>query len=240
MENLYLFIFLALLAEIVGTLGGFGSSMLFVPIASYFLDFYSVLGITALFHVSGNLVKIGFFREGIDKRLVLSIGIPAVIFVILGAIISRYIEPSVLEIALACFLITSSLFLLYYRNLNVKPTLINSVTGGTLSGVIAGMLGTGGAIRGAILSAYKLKKEVFIATSAVIDLGIDISRSVVYAGNGYVHQHDLYLVPILFIVSIAGTYIGKKILVFISEQQFRSMVLLLILFTGLITLIKVY
>jgi uncharacterized membrane protein YfcA len=62
LENLYLFILLALLAEIAGTVGGFGSSLFFVPIASYFLDFHSVLGITALFHVSSNLSKIAFFR----------------------------------------------------------------------------------------------------------------------------------------------------------------------------------
>jgi uncharacterized membrane protein YfcA len=85
LENLPLFILLALLAEILGTVGGFGSSLFFVPIASYFLDFHSVLGITALFHVSSNLTKIAFFRKGFDKKLVISIGIPAVVFVIAGA-----------------------------------------------------------------------------------------------------------------------------------------------------------
>jgi hypothetical protein len=42
---------LALLAEILETVGGFASSLFFIPIASYFLDIHSVLGITALFHV---------------------------------------------------------------------------------------------------------------------------------------------------------------------------------------------
>lgn len=51
-EKYALFFILALLAEILGTLSGFGSSILFVPIASLFLDFKIVLGITAVFTFS--------------------------------------------------------------------------------------------------------------------------------------------------------------------------------------------
>ena len=239
MENLHYFILLALLAEILGTVGGFGSSLFFVPIASYFLDFYSVLGITALFHVSSNIVKIILFRKGYDKKLIISIGVPAVLSVIVGAFLSKYIDPKILEIALAVFLILMSLTLLIFKKLVLQPTLRNSISGGVFSGLIAGLLGTGGAIRGMTLAAFNLKTEVFIVTSAIIDLGIDSSRGVIYYLNGYVHTHDLYLIPILFLVSIAGTFIGKKILTRISEKQFKSIVLILIFITGAITLTKI-
>ncbi len=239
MENLLLFILLALLAEILGTVGGFGSSLFFVPIASYFLDFHSVLGITALFHVSSNLTKIFLFRKGFDLKLVLSIGIPAIVFVIVGAFISKFIETKYLEIFLAIFLILVSLSLLIFNTLALKPTLKNSIGGGILSGVIAGLLGTGGAIRGIVLAAFSLKTDVFIATSAIIDMGIDVSRSVVYFFNGFIHKDDLYLIPILLVVSIIGTLIGKKILTRVSETQFKSLVLFLILITGIVSLVKV-
>ncbi len=102
------FILLALLAEILGTIGGFGSSLFFVPIASFFLDFHTVLGITAIFHVSSNLTKIAFFRKGFDKKLVIWVGIPAIIFVIIGAYLSKFITSSILEMLLAVFLIATS------------------------------------------------------------------------------------------------------------------------------------
>jgi uncharacterized protein len=239
LENLPLFILLALLAEILGTVGGFGSSLFFVPIASYFLDFHSVLGITALFHVSSNLSKIAFFRKGFEKKLLISIGIPAVSFVIVGAFLSKFIDTKILEFSLAIFLIVVSLILLIFKNFELKPTLSNSIGGGIFSGLIAGLLGTGGAIRGIVLTAYNLKIEVFIATSAIIDLGIDSSRSVVYFLNGYVHKDDLYLIPILLIISVVGTFAGKKILTKVSEKQFKSIVLILILFTGIVTLSKI-
>jgi uncharacterized protein len=239
MEYLPLFILLSFLAEVLGTIGGFGSSLFFIPVASYFLDFHSVLGITALFHVSSNITKIYFFQKGFDKKLILTIGIPAIIGVIGGAYLTKFIETGLLEIVLACFLIVLSLTFLIFKSLAVKPTLSNSVGGGFFSGAIAGLLGTGGAIRGITLAAFNLKTEVFITTSAIIDLGIDSSRTVVYYFNGFIHRDDLYLIPILLVVSVVGTFTGKKILDRMSGTQFKSSVLLLVLITGIITLTKV-
>ena len=236
MDNIILFIFLALLAEILGTIGGFGSSVFFVPIASLFLDFQSVLGITALFHVSSNITKIVYFKHGFDKDLILKVGIPALVFVVIGAYFSKYIDVKKLEIGLAIFLIVTSLAFLLIKNLSLKPTTVNSLLGGTFSGLMAGLIGTGGSIRGITLSAFNLKTEVFIATSAIIDLGVDASRAVVYYMNGFVHYHDFYLLPFLIIASIVGTYIGKRILAKVSQQTFKNMVLVLLLITGIFSI----
>ena len=35
---------MALIAEIIGTIGGFGSSVFFVPIGNFYFDFHSVFG----------------------------------------------------------------------------------------------------------------------------------------------------------------------------------------------------
>lgn len=240
MDNLLYFILLALLAEILGTIGGFGSSLFFIPIASFFLDFHSVLGITGLFHITSNISKIAFFHKGFDKKLILQLGVPAVIFVIIGAILSDFVAAFWLEIVLAIFLISLSLALLILKNLKLKPTAFNSAFGGALSGFLAGIIGTGGAIRGLTLSAFNLPIATFIATSAIIDLFVDTSRTVIYGMNGFIHQDDLYLIPILFIISLVGTYIGKLILQKISEEQFKKIVLFLILSTGILTLIKLF
>jgi uncharacterized membrane protein YfcA len=237
-SSLVIFISLALLAEVLGTVGGFGSSLFFVPVAAYFLDFHSVLGITAVFHVFSNLTKISLFRHGFDKKLIVTVGIPAVVCVTIGAFFSRFVNSQVLQVLLAVFLVGISAILMTLKNKSLKPTLFNSVTGGAISGLVAGLLGSGGAVRGLTLSAFRIRKEVFIATSAVIDLGVDLSRSVVYFSNGYIHGHDLYLILILLIVSIAGTLAGKKILTYFNEAQFQSFVLVLILLIGVGSLTK--
>ncbi len=238
-ETIILFLLLALVAEVLGTVGGFGSSLFFVPLAGYFLDFHSVLGITGVFHVASNLSKIILFKKGVDKKLLLTMGIPALVFVGLGALLSKYINVSVAELIMACFLIILSSILLI-KEITIKPTLTNAISGGILSGFLAGLIGTGGAIRGLTLTAFNLEQQAFIATSAIIDLGVDGTRSIIYAFNGYVHLHDLYLILLLFIVSFIGTWIGKILLNHVSEKIFKRIVLTLILITGIIGLIKFF
>lgn len=236
LRYLPLFIILSLAAEILGTLGGFGSSVFFVPMASYFMDFQSVLGITALFHLSSNISKIAFFRKGFDKKLAIMLGIPAVLFVSLGAYASKYVDPLILTYILGAFLIFISIIFLIFKNFHFKPNRRNAMVGGTISGLSAGLLGTGGAIRGVTMAAFNLKKETFIATSAVIDLGIDFIRSIIYVSNGYVQKQSLYLIPILILVGIVGTWMGKKILFTISQNQFKQITLVLILIIGIMTI----
>ena len=52
------FTVIALICEIIGTVGGFGSSVFFVPVAQFFFSLKIVLGLTAILHVFSNLSKI--------------------------------------------------------------------------------------------------------------------------------------------------------------------------------------
>ncbi len=234
----YIFLFLSLIAEVIGTIGGFGSSVFFVPVANFYFDFYSVLGLTALFHLSSNLSKIFLFRKGLDKKLLINIGIPSVVFVIVGGFLSKYLNSAYLEIFLGVFLVAFSLYFLIKSEVIVLPNKKNAIVGGSLSGFSAGLLGTGGAIRGLTMAVFNLEKSVFIATSAFIDFMIDFSRTFVYYQNGYIQGDILQYVPFLFVIGLVGSYIGKKILVYIPQNKFRNLSLILILLIGLVTIVQ--
>jgi hypothetical protein len=223
----------------VGTIGGFGSSVFFVPIANFYFDFHSVLGLTAIFHLSSNISKIVLFKKGLDKRLLLWIGGPSVVFVILGGFLTRYIQSGWLEIFLGIFLVTLSLLFLIKKTLVIKAGNKEALIGGSLSGFTAGLLGTGGAVRGLTMAAFNLEKSAFIATSAFIDFAVDLSRTIVYVQQGFVHTHDLKYVPFLFAIGLFGTYLGKRILHHIPQDRFKQISLLLILIIGLVTMVKV-
>ncbi len=234
-----IFLFLALIAEVVGTIGGFGSSVFFVPIANFYFDFESVLGLTAIYHLSSNLSKIFFFKKGLDKKLLLTIGIPSVIFVIVGGLLTTVFNGAYLELSLGIFLVLLSLVFLIKRKLVINPNNRNAIIGGSLSGFSAGLLGTGGAIRGLTMAAFNMEKSAFIATSAFIDFMIDFSRTFVYYRNGYIHKHDLIYVPFLVLIGIVGTLIGKKVLAYIPQDKFKRISLILVLIIGCVTLAKV-
>ena len=112
------------------------------------------------------------------------------------------------------------------------------IAGGALSGFLAGLLGTGGAIRGLTLIAFELEKSSFVATSALIDLGVDTSRAGVYIWNGYFASEHLKLIPILIGVAFVGSYIGKLILAKTSDRFFRYTVLVVIVGTSVWQFVK--
>lgn len=232
------FLLFVLLAEILGTIGGFGSSVFFVPLGSFYFEFHAVLGLTALFHLASNISKIMLFRHGVNKFLLYYLGIPSVITVIIAGYLSVYVNGKILELILGIFLVAMSLILLLNPNLKISTGKKESLAGGMLSGFSAGLLGTGGAIRGLTMAAFDLEKSVFIATSALIDFMVDLSRTVIYYKNGFIQTQDFKYVPLLLIAAFAGTYIGKLCLKHISQERFKKISLFLILIIGFIMMLK--
>jgi uncharacterized membrane protein YfcA len=77
-----------------------------------------------------------------------------------------------------------------------------------------------------------------VATSAVIDLGVDASRAGIYIWNGYFQSEHIKLVPMLIVIAFVGSYIGKLILAKTSNEFFRYTVLLVIVATSIWQIFK--
>ena len=236
--SIYIFCLLAFLSEIIGTIGGFGSSIFLIPLAGFFFDFHTVLAITGIIHVFSNASKLIIFHKGIDKRLLFLIGVPSVIFVIIGSYLSVFLYLKYAEMTLGIFLILFSTLFFFKPELKLKQSKFNAISGGGIAGFLAGLIGTGGAVRGLSLAAFNLEKNVFIATSAAIDLGVDLSRTVIYLYYGYFAKEYYIITPILLALAISGSYVGKLALKQISQEHFKKVVLFLIFSIGIIMLWK--
>jgi uncharacterized membrane protein YfcA len=238
MDNLLLFFILALIAEIIGTVSGFGSSILFIPMAAMFFDFKIVLGITAVFHVFSNVFKIILFRKRVDRYVLLYLGIPAVISVVIGAMLTAYIPVKIIEMAMSVVVLAIAVYMIFNQRMSFRKSNTNLIVGGTVSGFLAGLVGTGGAIRGLTLAAFELEKNAFVATSAIIDLGVDTSRAGIYIWNGYFQSEHIKLIPMLIVIALVGSYIGKLILAKTSNEFFRYTVLFVVVATSVWQIFK--
>ncbi len=230
-----LFFVLLLVAEVLGTVGGFGSSMLVMPLAGWFMPFDQALGLTALFHVFSNGAKMLLFRVGVSWRLLLWLGLPAVLAVVLGARLTVFMDERVLSIVLGALLVVMGVGLLWKSEWRLGATNGNALAGGVLSGFIAGIAGTGGAVRGITLAAFDLEKMAFVGTSAWIDMGVDLSRSAVYASQGFMTALVLTYLPIMVVASFSGSWLGRWLLQRTPQERFRKIVLGLVVLMGLIT-----
>lgn len=227
------FIIIGFFSEIVGTMAGFGSSTIYLPLASYFFDFKTALVLVAIFHLFGNLSRIAFFRYGLEKNILLLFGIPSFVLSLIGATLVGYLSQILLQFILGLFLIVISVTFIVYPKITVPANPKTLVIGGGISGFITGLVGTGGALRASFLTGMKLEKEKYIATAAVIALGTDATRIPSYISAGFLSEQHYYLIPFLFAAAIAGSYIGKKTVTKISQEKFKKVVLIAVILVSI-------
>ena len=234
------FFTIALLSEIVGTIAGFGSSVFFVPLAGLLLDFHEVLALTSILHVFSNTAKLVLFGRQVRLRLLLLLGIPSVLLVIIGAYLSAELKFKPIELLLALFLISFGLVFLVRPRAKLSQNTFNAIFAGGLAGFLAGLIGTGGAIRGLALAAFNLEKGNFVATSAAIDSGVDFSRMIVYLRNGFLNADFYWYIPALLVIAFVGSYLGKLALKRIDQETFRKIALSAVVMIGCVTLIRFF
>jgi uncharacterized protein len=230
-----LFFISALISEIIGTMAGFGSSTIFLPLALLIVvDFKTAIILVAIFHLFGNLSRLIFFRQGFDKRIILQFGVPSILFSLLGALMIGILPQPVLKLVLGIFLITTSVSFLIKPELKIPANTSTFIAGGSVTGFITSLVGTGGALRATLLQGFNIEKIKYIATAATIALATDATRIPVYISQGFLTEQQYFLyIPILFGIAIAGSFIGRKIVKRINQALFRKIVLVSIILVSI-------
>ena len=233
-----IFLITSFLAASGATLAGFGSSALLIPVAFSFFDLRTAIFLVACFHLFNNLFKIRLFWDKIDFKTFFYFGIPSICLAFGGAALIAILPLDLISKILAVFLIVYAVYSLFKPKLAIKKKQWTAVLGGSLSGFFAGLIGLGGAIRSSFLVAFDLPKEVYVATSAMIAVVIDLTRIPTYIFTGSVQaRSELFLIPFLIVSAYFGVRLGKTLLNRIDQQTFRRIVSIALLLVGLKLLI---
>lgn len=228
-----LFFVIGFFSEVAGTMAGFGSSTIYLPLASYFMDFKTALALVAIFHFFGNVGRIALFRRGLDRKVLLAFGLPSFLFSMLGATLVGGLSQTLLKLLLGVFLIALSAAFIARPGLSFPANTRSLAAGGAASGFIVGLIGTGGALRAAFLTGLKMDKEKYIATAAVIALGTDATRIPSYLAGGFLGEQHYYFVPVLFGIALAGSFVGRKIVGRIDQVRFKKIVLIAVMLASI-------
>ena len=171
---------LILFASTTGTITGFGTSTLMLPVILIFHPLGDAIIFVTIIHWFNAVWRLLYFRSGFDLKLALTFGLSGIITAIIGAKIVFLVDENILTKLIAVFLLAYSVFLLKNPLFQINFNKRTGIIGGALSGFIAGIFGMGGAIRSAFLTAFNLPKEVYLANSALLLAIIDTSRLLTY------------------------------------------------------------
>lgn len=237
MEIVYITL-LTVLAGGVGTLTGFGTSTIMVPVLLFFLPLPQTLLLVGVIHWFGDIWKILLFKKGLNWKLILTFGIAGIAASYLGASMVFSVSEKLLSQILGGFLVAYVLFLFLKPKFKIPKNTVTAISGGGLSGFFAGIFGVGGAIRGVFLSAFDLPKAVYISTAGAIALFIDSTRIVTYLFNNVTLEPRLLWGFLLFIpASFSGAGAAKKIVDRIPQDKFRMVIAAFLLLAGIKLLI---
>ena len=225
---------LTLIAATIGTITGFGTSTLMIPVLVIFFPLVEAIFLVAIIHWFGDVWKIALFRSGFNLRLLVLFGVIGLATSYLGAYISLGANEQLLLRLLGVFLAGYALFLIFQSKFKIPTGNITALSGGALSGFFAGMFGIGGAIRSMFLTAFDLPKAVYIATAGAIGLLVDSTRIITYFTGGATLPKELWYGLLLFIpISFIGAQIAKRIVDKIPQNKFRVMVAVFLFAIGL-------
>lgn len=225
---------LTVVAAGVGTLSGFGTSTIMVPVLVMFFPLPETLLLVGVVHWFGDVWKIWLFKRGIRWRLWLAFGITGVLYSYWGAMLSVSAPEEAMERVLGGFLLVYVAFLFARQSFRLLPTTAVAGIGGATSGFMAGVFGVGGAVRGAFLAAFDLDKAVYIATSGAIAIVIDTVRIGEYIHGGTRLAPELVWGMLLLIpASFAGAELAKLVVERIPQERFRQIIAVFLLLVGL-------
>ncbi|MCH8518978.1 sulfite exporter TauE/SafE family protein [Candidatus Gracilibacteria bacterium] len=230
----------AFIAEIMGTISGFGSSSIFLPIAHQIFQYETALILVAIYHIFGNTSRFSLFWKHWDKKIFFLFGIPSIFATVLGVQLVGIISSDILKMILGIILIIFALYSFLKPRFKIQANMYTGIIGGASSGFTAGLIGTGGVLRGAFITAFGLKKEAYIATIASIALLVDFTRIPIYFHKGFLPEEFFLYVIILFFIAFAGSYIGKKIIKHIDSNILRKIILIMIMIMSSILIMQGY
>jgi len=211
-------------AAFLGNIAAFGISSILLPVAVSVFPFELALVLTSIFHMFGNFGRIGFFRGKLRLRIFLLFGIPNIIFTFIGASLVGNFPEEILKLILGIILVLYSILGLTGKELRFESKKSYLIIGGSIYGFFSGLVGSGGPLRGAMLSSFGLTGGAYVSTNGGISFLTDVTRVSVYLWNGYLPQEFYWYIPLLFVVAITGGYFSKLAVERMEAEQFKDII----------------
>lgn len=229
----------AVLSGATASLVGFGIGSMLTPLLAASLGMDIAVAAVSVPHAVATGIRCWRLRRSIDWDVLKRFGLLSAAGGLAGAIVYTMLDADALTRVLGGLLVLTSAAQFSGLATRWHPKGATVALLGLGSGFFGGIAGNQGGLRAAALSAFGLAPLAFVATSTATGLLVDAARAPVY-----LYTAGASLLPLWTPLAVAtagvtiGTFLGERVLLGMSKEQFRLVVAAAVGLLGLWLLIR--
>ena len=231
----YLVLIIAgIFAYIVSTLSGGGGALILLPLVGFYLSPSVVAPVVNLGNMIGRPVRLYFFWQYIDWKIVAYYVPSAILGAILGGLIFIQLKASWIQVLLGLFLLSTVFqFKFGKRKQSFSMKQWYFIPLGFIVTMLSTLFGATGAILNPFYINSGLMKERLIATKTANSFFAGIAQLSSYAFFGALNGTLWWYGITIGVGAIIGNIIGKNLLKKISDELFLQLVILIMFISGI-------
>jgi len=213
----------AFVLALLSAVAGFGGGVLLLPVFTVLFGLRVAVPMLTLTQLSSNGSRLWLNRRDVRWRLVGWFAAGAVPLAVAGALLLAHAPLSPLKRVLGVFLIG----VVVWRRINPhpgKPGDRTFIGVGAASGFGSALLGSVGPLTAPFFLAYGLTRAAYIGTEAAAALTMHLSKTAAYGAGDLLTGRVLLYGAALTPATLAGAWVGKKLVGRISDRVFVILV----------------
>ncbi|VEP14688.1 putative membrane transporter protein [Hyella patelloides LEGE 07179] len=222
---------------LISTVAGGGTPFIMIPLIGFFLGSVAIPPVLTTVMLCGHPQRLWLYWKYIDWRIMGWYLPGAVVGAVLGAIAYTRIRLEWLPILLAVFLIIST-FSYSPNNQSLKPAFKvypwYFLPSGFVFAFLSGTIGSAGPLLNPLYINYGLLKEDLIGTKSAHLLVVHIVKIITYAIYGALNPIYLGYGLLMGLAAFPGNWLGQKMLMRMSEQNFQKLLVSFVFLTSLL------
>lgn len=224
------------IAAFVSGAAGFGGALLLLPVVTTFVGAEVAVPVLTIAQLIGNLSRMFWGIKQIDWKSVGLFSITALPLAALGAFGFSVLPKDIVTRCIGGVLIILVLFKAL-KKIEFKNGKRAMLIGGAATGLLSGLVGSGGPIGAAAFLTLGLPPVAYIASEATTATAMHILKTVIYSKLIGLNLSSLLTGLAMGAAMVAGTFAANRIIRKMEKAKFQKYVAILLCIVGAYMLI---
>jgi uncharacterized membrane protein YfcA len=230
------YLFVLIVGVFAGTIGGVigtGSSIILLPVLVFTFGPLQAVPIMAVASLMVNFSRAAAWWREIDWRALAAYSLPAIPAAALGARTLIQLPPALIDTLLGLFFLAMIPGRRLLEKRGWRATWWQLAIAGALIGFLTGIVLSTGPLSVPVFAAAGLLKGALLATEAAASLFIYITKVTTFQALGALAQETIIKGVIVGSSLMAGTFVGKYLVMRMSADTFAKLLDTMLLCSGL-------